>query len=450
MENLNIIKEQVAKVITYSQNIEEPKVNWLINNWFKAKSNFITMFGGLIYEGPQMTFKLNETDKLKEFYEFCQYIENQYNNKDLNDFIYLNTDGFYENKTQQDFIYNGKKIPKGMKILKALKYFDLPKNAMNDIQSKASQLIQANSITGTLCFSVHPLDYLSISENTYNWASCHSLDGDYRAGNLSYMLDSSTIVCYLRGANNVKLPLFPDDVPWNSKKWRVLLFFSDKQDIIFAGRQYPFTSSDGLNEVRNNLLPFLKQPEFGKYCDWTDPVIRSIPDSYGHDYDVRAPYILIRGIIHNLYDEIEEPERPLHFNDLLHSSFYNPHYIAINNYPWYREKAVSKVHIGADCKCVKCNKKYITETDSFMCNDCDLLYGTEINNKFAVCSCCDRRVLRESCTEIDDDTIICNDCLKNHCFKCDCCDGYDFEENKVYIEEQDIYVCQKCYLMYYV
>ena len=49
-----------------------------------------------------------------------------------------------------------------MKILKALKYFDLPKNAMNDIQSKASQLIQANSITGTLCFSVHPLDYLSI------------------------------------------------------------------------------------------------------------------------------------------------------------------------------------------------------------------------------------------------------------------------------------------------
>ena len=92
MENLNIIKEQVAKVITYSQNIEEPKVNWLINNWFKAKSNFITMFGGLIYEGPQMTFKLNETDKLKEFYEFCQYIENQYNNKDLNDFIYLNNE----------------------------------------------------------------------------------------------------------------------------------------------------------------------------------------------------------------------------------------------------------------------------------------------------------------------------------------------------------------------
>ena len=171
---------------------------------------------------------MSETDRLKEFYEFCQYVENQYNNKDLNDFIYLNTDGFYENKTKQDFIYNGKKIPKGMKILKALKYFDLPKNAMNDIQSKASQLIQANSITGSLCFSVHPLDYLSISENTYNWASCHSLDGDYRAGNLSYMLDSSTIVCYLRGANNVKLPLFPDDVPWNSKKWRVLLFFSDK------------------------------------------------------------------------------------------------------------------------------------------------------------------------------------------------------------------------------
>ena len=449
MENLNIIKEQVAKVITYSQNIEEPKVNWLIDNWFKAKSNFITMFGGLIYEGPQITFKLNETDRLKEFYEFCQYIENQYNNKDLNDFIYLNTDGFYENKTKQDFIYNGKKIPKGMKILKALKYFDLPKNAMNDIQSKASQLIQANSITGTLCFSVHPLDYLSISENTYNWASCHSLDGDYRAGNLSYMLDSSTIVCYLRGADNVKLPLFSDDVPWNSKKWRVLLFFSDKQDIIFAGRQYPFTSNDGLNEVRKNLLPFLRLSKLESYCDWTDPVIKSIPDSYGHDYNLREPHMLIRGSIYNLYDEIQEPDKPLHFNDLLHSSFYKPHYIAVNNYPWFG-KEISKVHIGADCKCVKCSKKYITETDSFMCNECDFLYGTEINDRFAVCSCCERRVLRESCTEIDDDTIICEDCLKSHCFKCDCCNEYDFEENKVYIEEQDIYVCQKCYSMYYI
>ena len=84
MENLNIIKEQVAKVITYSQNIEEPKVNWLIDNWFKAKSNFIKMFGGLIYEGPQMTLTLSETDRLKEFNEFCQYVKNQYNMKEIN------------------------------------------------------------------------------------------------------------------------------------------------------------------------------------------------------------------------------------------------------------------------------------------------------------------------------------------------------------------------------
>ena len=85
-----------------------------------------------------------------------------------------------------------------------------------------------------------------------------------------------------------------------------------------------------------------------------------------------------------------------------------------------------------------------------MCNECDFLYGTEINDRFTICSCCDRRVLRELCTEINDDTIICNDCLKNYCFKCDCCNEYDFEENKIYIQEQDIYVCQKCYSMYYI
>ena len=28
-------------------------------------------------------------------------------------------------------------------------------------------------------------DYLSLSENAFNWRSCHALDGEYRAGNLS-------------------------------------------------------------------------------------------------------------------------------------------------------------------------------------------------------------------------------------------------------------------------
>ena len=91
-------------------------------------------------------------------------------------------------------------------------------------------------MSGDFCISIHPLDFLTSSVNTYNWRSCHALDGEYRAGNLSYMVDKSTIICYLKGANNAKLPMFPDDVPWNSKKWRVLIYVSDYWDLLFAGR----------------------------------------------------------------------------------------------------------------------------------------------------------------------------------------------------------------------
>lgn len=84
-------------------------------------------------------------------------------------------------------------------------------------------LIQEDKVTGILCLSIHPLDYLSLSENTYNWRSCHALDGEYRAGNLSYMMDNTTVVCYLKGEDEAELPHFPAEVKWNSKKWRMLL-----------------------------------------------------------------------------------------------------------------------------------------------------------------------------------------------------------------------------------
>ena len=112
------------------------------------------------------------------------------------------------------------------------------------------QIIQENTITGTLCFSVHPLDFLSSSENTHNWRSCHSLDGEYRGGNLSYMVDDCTFMCYLRSDGyDHQLPNFPHEVKWNSKKWRVLLYLSNDRTMLMAGRQYPFSSSTGMDRV---------------------------------------------------------------------------------------------------------------------------------------------------------------------------------------------------------
>ena len=58
---LEEIKEQVKSVIQYSQGIEDPKVDKLIDDWYKAKEDFISMMGNkFIYEFPDtFTFTLS-------------------------------------------------------------------------------------------------------------------------------------------------------------------------------------------------------------------------------------------------------------------------------------------------------------------------------------------------------------------------------------------------------
>ena len=223
------IKKQFKEVIRYSQGIEDPKVDDLFADWYKGKEAFIEAMGGLIYEFPEtVSFELDAKAKSGKIDEFIGTCEWQFNNDKLADFIKTMSDGFYNNMTTSVYeLDNGTKLPKGMKLVKAFKYFESDKNALHELQSRASQIIQSDKVSGKLCISVHPLDYLSSSENVHNWRSCHSLDGDYRAGNLSYMADNHTIICYLKSEDDTNLPNFPANIKWNSKKWRVLLHISE-------------------------------------------------------------------------------------------------------------------------------------------------------------------------------------------------------------------------------
>ena len=237
------VQKKFNEVISASQGIEDPQTDDLFQKWMEAKRDFIeAMDGQLIWEWPeQVAFELGSKEKNLRVDDFVELIQNRWQNNDLADFVAFEKDGFFSNQVTRQYICPQRNliIPQGMKLLKAFKFFENDVKVLNDIQSAASMIIQEDKITGTLCLSVHPLDFLSLSENTHNWRSCHALDGEYRGGNLSYMVDRSTIICYIRSNRDDYLPDF-GDVKWNSKKWRVLLFFSNKWDMLFAGRQYPF------------------------------------------------------------------------------------------------------------------------------------------------------------------------------------------------------------------
>ena len=446
------IKEQFSRVIQYSQNIADPKLDNLFLRWEKAKEKFIQRFGGLIYEWPeQIEFTLDEKEKKSRAQQFADIVQNSFGNVALADFIDANSASFFDNKIIDTIDYN---IPKGMKLIKAFKYFEKDNKRLRTLQDFASAYVQENKIKGTLCFSVHPLDFLSSSENTYNWRSCHALDGEFCAGNLSYMVDKTTFMVYLKGNQDAKLPSFPEDVLWNSKKWRVLFHAAESDEMMFAGRQYPFSSKSGLDialNIYNNILgtEFLGYHR-KKYGSWQEDYVDAYCPKNGNSdscISLNGLYLIHCNELLEINQVVKEGRNALNYNDVLRSSCYKyPYYAVLNPYDYHSINDIIQepIIIGGSVSCLECEKEDIIDNDVMVCGDCR--YEMTEEDDYGVCECCGRHISSDECNFIGEslNNIVCDNCLTTECFLCDCCGEYYFNEEKMYVDENRWY-CKKCF-----
>ena len=370
-----------------------------------------------------------------------------YGNDDLIYFLESVENDFFSNKLSKDYYFNGEKILKGTKIVKAFKYFESNPKILAELQNQASMIIQEDKVSGILCMSVHPLDYLSSSENTYHWRSCHALDGDYRSGNLSYMLDKSTVVCYLKKANEIcKLPNFPEDVLWNSKKWRMLLFLEDNREALFAGRQYPFFSPGALHHVMNLYVDkFHSSPAHWSnwYNDYISEFARSDNSCPRRDMWLLGRHVCLKGVIYSMEDLITDAKHSQHFNDLKYSSFYIPYYC----WHYYPKNDHKRLHfsIGAEVPCIRCEHKYIDVDASMMCIHCEAEHGSGEDENFVYCACCERRVPRVESQWME--TIgdyICDECRERETTECQGCGELFYNCEIKYSREHEKYLCPYC------
>ena len=450
-------KEDFDKVISYSQNIPAPQTTELLTNWSQAKRDIVERFlnGKIQYTYPEkVRFELNEQSKNERLNHFEDYVINLFDNYSHPLAKFLRTitiEEFYANSILEDYIISerdNKKIQKGSKIVKSFKYFIEDKQLLADLQNKASEIIQENKVEGYLTFSVHPLDFLSSSENTYNWRSCHALDGEYRAGNLSYMCDRGTMMVYLSGEEKVKLPHFPEDVLWNSKKWRMLLHFDQDLDVCFAGRQYPFFSPGALEKVfeifSNNMATMERTwgngPQREKWLGWYNDYIEKFASQETgrevHFEDDR--YYVMNGCICDKYETVLDAPNSLHFNDIIRSSCYTkPYYM----YKSYYHHTPSIFRIGAAVKCLCCGEAIINGDDSMMCSDCECEYGNSDSDEYRTCDCCGARFYYEDAWWVGDD-IICPNCADRETFICDECEDRYYNSEKHYYNGQ--YICDHC------
>ncbi len=164
---------------------------------------------------------------------------------------------------------DGKKfrVNRGAKTSKALgklaQILDLP--GFEDFRICHSQILNQKELGGNLTISIHPLDYMTMSDNSYGWESCMSWsnEGGYRQGTVEMMNSRSVIVAYLSGDEKYKISDYGHEGRyWNSKKWRQL--FVVDHNVIIGVKDYPY-HNDELGKIVVKWLRELAAERLG----WT-------------------------------------------------------------------------------------------------------------------------------------------------------------------------------------
>lgn len=159
--------------------------------------------------------------------------------------------------------------------------YDIP--YFEDFRIRHSQALNQKKLKGRLTLSIHPLDYMTMSDNECDWSSCMSWkeDGCYRQGTVEMMNSPMVLVAYLESANNpMAIPLSDGKVEyWNSKKWRELFIVNN--DIICEVKSYPYRNK----YITGEVLDWLKELDNkARSENWANQVIREVEGTEYKDY----------------------------------------------------------------------------------------------------------------------------------------------------------------------
>ena len=118
-----------------------------------------------------------------------------------------------------------------------------------------SQILNQKYLKGDFSISIHPLDYMTMSDNECGWESCMSWRnfGGYRQGTVEMMNSPCVIVAYMKS----KTPLHVWGGEWNNKKWRCL--FIVDENLICKVKSYPYQNDQFECDVINWIRELAKE-----------------------------------------------------------------------------------------------------------------------------------------------------------------------------------------------
>lgn len=114
----------------------------------------------------------------------------------------------------------------------------------NAVFAQLSDSLNPLQMLKTALLSLHPCDYLEMSNKDSTWESCHNLkDGSYQAGTLSYMTDDVSMIFYTVD------PEVTENFYRVPRRSRQMFFYKD--GMLFQSRLYPNDLSEPMDLYRN-------------------------------------------------------------------------------------------------------------------------------------------------------------------------------------------------------
>jgi hypothetical protein len=408
---LEQIEKDVKRVIALNGDFDlsSQELHFSLNAFAVNKSRFYEDFGNeFSITRKGVSVEKNEESKKEDFDSFKRRITRGGKLYEFAKFINDNgIDGFFNNKVLIENDYN---IPVGMKLSKSFNLIpELKKdNLVNHWQTSYSQILNDNRIAGDLTISIHPFDYLTMSENRYNWRSCHALDGEYAAGTLGMMNDKTTVVAFLASPKLEEFDVL-HGAKWNNKKWRQLVHISPDLNTFVHSKHYPYHNQqleDLVQELLQEVYPYIQE--------------------YILDQNARG------------LDYVRTGSNSPAYNDAK-SSMNGPNvYVR----PCEEGTAYKKVVVGTAVACLHCGEYDIMEPEYWSCEEC-----SGIDHYDAYCDNCGEGVYDgDYCYTAHDETL-CNDCSDEH-YGCHNCGEVYHLDYMHYNVDTDIVRCEHCHEHY--
>lgn len=290
-----------------------------------------------------------------------------------------------------------------------------------EFRLEISQCRNTAHLEGNLCLSIHPMDYVTMSDNDCGWQSCmHWYDdgGECRIGTLDMLSSPYSVVAYLESEEPYDFCQYMfynntvENTVWNNKKWRQLLFVHPA--FIVGNRHYPCEIPEAERIAMEWLRELAQSAGIAQYSETT----AELRNFQTNNINGKSVYLSI--------------EMTDMYNDLSVNNYYLANnfdgYLAPTCMSYHKSDYIFTTNVSGVPRCIDCGRPIYNVPDQrvLQCENC-------VEGFY--CDCCDEFILGEPEYTNNNGQQFCYSCTDSQLTECDNCEDLYYQDD---VKEFDI------------